>query len=136
MESGHKGFDRQTNMVGTGNIIASTQLSSHVRGRLCTECNGFTQEPGHLRDFDLRPWLDNRSLHRHVQKFVLAETEKLGDHGVWLYQFHHQAGDGNRVIHGYVVTDYEHNLLRTFVTGPTSKSGLVVEECSMYVAND
>jgi len=139
METGHKTFDRQTNIVGTGNMIANTQHSSYIRPYTETKCWGPDEFPkGHLRNYDLAAF---RSMPRNVRKKVesLTETNK-----VILYEFYHYNAGGwrgmnyqrvdRRITHGYVVTDSNGRLLFKVVTGPTSKSRKVVDEVAKYVS--
>lgn len=128
MESGHKTFDRQTNLVTTGNVIASTQYSGYIRPYEETECNGRTVRKGELQNFDLRPF---GRLPYHVEKEVRAYAKEKS---VILYMFFHYNGSGNKIIHGYVITDTDHQLIESYVTGPTHKSMNVIEECKQYVA--
>lgn len=127
-ESGHKTFDQQVDCISTGNVIGNVQYSNHIRPYIETECNGFTNSPGHLRDYDLK-YFDN--LPRRIRKEIEGFTqEKSG----WLYEFHHWDGH-HKIIHGYVFTDYEHNLVKQWVTGPTYRSREVIDEAVKYVSN-
>lgn len=132
-ESGHKQFDRQTNLISTGNIIANTQRGGFIRPRKCTECNGLTRPEGHLREFDLRGW---DRMPREIKDKVLELTE---DDSVILYRFHHYNNNGWMVTHGWVITTADYNnykLLYSKVTGPTYKSHYVIEEAIKYVTVD
>jgi len=124
-ESGHKTFDRQVDCISTGNVIGHVQLSFHIRAYTETECNGFTRPPGHLRAFDLKTW----NLPIRVRDRVLKETE---DKSVWLYEFRHWTGN-RKIVHGYVITSYDHRLLAKFLTGPTYKSVSVINEAITYI---
>ncbi len=124
-ESGHKTFDRQVDCVSTGNVIGHVQLSSHIRPYAETECNGRVWQSGHLRAFDLKNW----QLPCHVRQCVLDMTEI---NAVWLYEFRHWRGE-EKIVHGYVITNYEHDLLDYFITGPTYKSELVIHEAITYI---
>ena len=129
-ESGHKTFDKQADLIDTGNVWGGVQFSGLIRAKSDTECNGFTRPPGHLRDFDLSSF--GRTLPPHVKKFVLESTESCP---VWLYRFFHKKSPGKYTTHGYIVTAYNHTLLRTFTTGPTWKSDLVIREAAKYVSD-
>jgi len=124
-ESGHKTFDRQVDCISTGNVLGHVQLSWHIRPYTETECNGFTNPPGHLRAFDLKDW----QLPQRVRRCVLDQTETRA---VWLYEFRHWRGDV-KIVHGYVVTSHDHGLIDYFVTGPTYKSELVIHEAITYI---
>lgn len=128
-ESGNEEFDRQTTLISTGNVIADTQLSFHIRARKKMECYGHLFPAGHLRDIDLKnfPRLPSRVLRVVID---LTETES-----VILYQFHHRHEHDGQVTHGYIITTPRHRLLLKIVTGPTYKSGLVIAEAAKYVAD-
>ena len=128
INTGHKTFDRQCCVVSTGNVIAPTQYSCYVRAQNNTECNGFQFPAGHLRDGDLKNMDDMPS---YVRKYVLSQTEV--DKAI-VYQFFHYAS-GKNIIHGYVVTDSAHKLLRKFVIGPTCKSYSVIDTVTEYIAD-
>ena len=130
-ESGHKTFDRQTNIITTGNIIANTLLGKHIRAY--TELsNGFEDRPpGHLQNFDLCWWRDGDRMPRSVIKKI---RELAYNNGVWVYQLMHY--NRQRVVHGYVVTNEQHKALATFLTGPTYKSSYVLIAALPYLADD
>ena len=135
METGHKTFDRQTNIVGTGNMIANTQYSSYIRPYTETKCWGPDEfELGHLRAYDLNGFRDMPQwVHKQVER-VTHHTKAI------LYQFFHYgnnrhwSGYQKRVIHGYILTDSNGRLLAKMVTGPTHKSHAVIDECAQYVS--
>jgi len=126
-ESAHSTFNRQTNLISTGNIISNTQRGGYVRPYTETECNGFTRPPGHLRDFDLNGW-DRMPGFVRDKVCDLTETEP-----VILYRFHHYKDDGWLVTDGWVITSTDHELLWSTVTGPTWKSESVIDEAIKYV---
>jgi len=130
-ESEHKTFNRQTNLIDTGNVYSNTQTSSYVRPYSETECNGFTRPPGHLRDFDLKGF--DHMPHR-VKCYILSVTQ---DRPVIVYKFFHHTNRG-RITHGWVITTTapEYRKLMSFVTGPTWKSESVIAEAIKYITND
>lgn len=132
METGHGAFDKQTNVISTGNIIANTQNARYVRGELCVECWGpKVYQPGELRDYDLENWPRmSPSVRRAV---VQATTGQQGS--VWVSEFFHYNGH-RKIIHGYVITAPDHELLTTFVTGPTYKSAGVIDGVLPYVTGE
>lgn len=131
IETGHGKFDRQTKIISEGNAIHDTQLSSYVRPWNETKypVGDEHAEPGHFQKFDLKPF---KNLPQDVLDVV---REHAVDESVILYEFRHW-NDGQKVVHGYVVTDAQHNLIWWVVTGPTYKSYNVVQECIKYVADD
>ncbi len=128
-ESLCKTFNKQCDYISTGNVIGTVQLSFFVRPYNEVECNGFTNPPGHLRDFDLKVWRNRRTPH-----VVLDCVKELTNDGkkIILYCFRHW-NNGEEVVHGYVITDDKHNLLKQFVTGRTYKSYSVIEEATKYI---
>ena len=135
-ESGHKTFDRKVDLISTGNVWGSVQTSSFVRPRNKTECNGFTNAPGHLRDFDLKGF---SNMPAHVRQYILSVTET---EPVIVYKFFHTYNRGywesmGKTVHGWVVTSVgpEYRLLRALVTGPTWKSESVINEAIKYITN-
>ena len=56
INSGWKEFDKQTNTIFTGNVMANTQYSSFIRPYKKVECNGNIHREGHLMNFDLQPF--------------------------------------------------------------------------------
>jgi hypothetical protein len=133
-ESGHKTFDAQTNLIGTGNIIANTLYGRHIRPFTETECNGFTRPEGHLQDFDLG-WFTNIPL--PVRRYI---EDHLFDESGWLYSLHHYTGSGfwkpaKKIVHGWVLTTSDYKLRALFYTGPTYKSDLVVDEAALYLGD-
>lgn len=138
IHTGHVTFDRQTSMISAGNHWGKTVLSWHVRGKKSTDCNGFSNPEGHLRAFDINIF-KNCNMPHHICEKIIELTNNRGDHGVWVYVFFHSRGYINgykyRIFHGWVVTDYNHDLLWVAITGPTYKSHNVIETCLQYVAN-
>lgn len=126
VNTGCKPFDKQTNYLGEGNVIANTMIGRHIRPHAKTECNGFTSKPGHLQDFDLNPL---RLLHtpNYVLQFV-REIAKVD--AVWLYMFFHYSNN-NKIVHGYVVADHRNSHIRTFVL----RNEKVVHFARDYVCN-
>lgn len=130
-ESGHKTFDRIANRhsVVTGNVLSDVQTSFFIRPYTETECNGFTREPGHLRNFDLEPFR-KIGTPRHVLDYVRSVTENTP---VILYRFFHHNNNGDKIVHGYVVTTTDYELLKFFVTGPTYKSHNIIAEAIKFI---
>jgi hypothetical protein len=132
VQTGHATFDRQTNVISTGNIIANTMIGWHCRPYNETECNGWQFKPGHLREFDLKKWKE-RGIYHPVLAFVRNATQ--ADKSIWIYEFFHY-NDDTRIVHGYVITSYNHKILRKFITGPTYRSTGVIYECAKYVGDE
>ena len=80
----------------TGNVSGGGQLSSFIRGRFEQACNGQINTPGHLRDFDLKPFKDNGFLPNQVEQTVLDWTD--GAKNACLYAFYCRNAD--KTYHG------------------------------------
>lgn len=101
-----------TQGVMKGNVIAPSQFSQYIRGRMGLECNGHTKLPGHLRDFDIEPFVSNNLINQTVMKAVLEHTD--GDESVCLYAFYRAKRNGayaagkERKMVGWVLTTGYH----------------------------
>lgn len=143
--TGHRTFDRQTNIISTGNIIANTETGFYLRPSQETECNGQSFSPGHLQNYDLQSF---SHLPDHIRKEVKALTDQY--HGAILYKFFHyykpreyyqysrrvyrEYGE-TQYIHGYILTTTEHHILRIYPTDYTMKTWGILEECARYVSD-
>jgi len=128
----HSGFmnavnDPEYGFIGTGNVMSNTQSSTFVRSYDTIECNGFTFEPGRLQKYDMAFF--NGAIPRQVAAVVRAETQQKD---VILYRFFHYRAR-TRVEHGWVVTSTDHQLIRSFFTGPTWKSMDVIANAILEI---
>ena len=107
IDTGHKTFDAQTNVISTGNIIANTMKGFHIRA--FNDChNGFENKAsGHLQDWDLdkfdyipQGWKDRMRYENPNQKFIL-------------YEIFHYSND-NKIVHGLILTDNDKNHISTY----------------------
>lgn len=145
IDTGHKAFDLQTNIISTGNIIANTLHGWHVRAHWDVEV-GFGQpprKPGELQLFDLG-WFDH--MPTRVKRWVRELAE---EQSVWVYHlFHYNSGGRARsprkISHGWVVTrnregtesiDHAYDILLVIHTGPTYKSDQVLRVASEYLGD-
>lgn len=129
IDTGNKTFDRQTSCIGTGNQIGDTQLSNFIRPFNKTECNGFTNAPGHLQNYDLN-WLMD-----HLPARVRNWFKENGQNDQFiLYQFHHRR-NGRKIIHGWVITrpGSPDTLVRVFQNNPGFRSQMILDECLKYI---
>jgi len=128
-ESLHKTFNRQVSMITTGNQIGNTVLSSYIRPYNETKCNGFTRSPGHLQEYDLGCF---------VKEAPGMAKDWVREHGreksFILYLFFHWRNQ-ERIIHGVIITDDEHNHAKTFYFRRGYKSESVIDEARKYVVN-
>ena len=133
IETGHKGFDSQTNLLTHGNILANTMAGRHIRSYNDIKHwkEGESYPPGHLQEWDIE-YFDYFDIPKYIRKHVCS---MLIDQPGWLYCFYHYNRKRKKVIHGWMLSDKQHNLMDYWVTGPTQKSWNVVYESIPYVAN-
>lgn len=108
VNTGLKIFDKQTNLISTGNVMANTQFSSFVRPYNKTEVNGKTREPGALMCFDLQEF---HKLPKAIDDLIRDVNRK---DSVILYEFHYYSNK-RKLIVGYIITDRYYNLLHKHV---------------------
>ena len=107
VHTGYNEFDRQTNLITTGNVISNTQISGFIRPFQEQECNGLTLKRGHLLDFDIKgfkKWFIPQAILN-----VINDRERTDS--VILYMFfttHKQYGVQPFL---WVVTDKNHKLI-------------------------
>ena len=132
-ESLHKTFNRQVNLISTGNQMCNTVRSFFIRAFNELECNGRLNEPGQLQEYDLNNFQDKYypSDLGGVKDFIRREgkTKRF-----ILYVFFHYNGE-KKITHGAIVTDAEHNHIRSCVFIFSGKSISVIEEARKYVTN-
>lgn len=132
VKTGHATFDSQCDGMSSGNVWGGTQFSNYIRAFTETECNGFTNAPGHLQTFDLNFFKDG--LPHRVKERV---KEYARTKSVILYEFRHWVGE-RKVVHGYIITrghDGNNQLLQIIDTGPTFKSYAILQTAAQYVSN-
>lgn len=128
----HKGFTAAANhpsagYLGRGNVYSDVQTSTYIRPLSQTECSGMSFIPGRLRDFDLAtfqkriptPVLDEVRIYTRTKQAIL-------------YQFFHFRGRA-KIVHGWLLTSNEHELIMQHVTGPTWRSRDVMDACRIYL---
>lgn len=93
--------------VYTGNVWSGLQYSNFIRSEHETECNGFTNPPGKLRDFDLKPY-------REYHPFALALAERYKNTTTILYVWRTR-----HATYGATITDQHNRILdRIIRRGP------------------
>jgi hypothetical protein len=130
-ESGHKTFDRQTNYLGTGNVLANTQHSSYIRSANDFDCPPLKDiKKGQLRDLDLKSftYVTAVRLPYLVEKYIKEVTE---DQPIILYQLRH-FNNGEKKVDGYIITDTNYNHLATFVLNQRAYESVL--EARKYLA--
>ena len=127
-ESPFKIFNKQTNIISTGNAYANTQTSSFIRP-YSEEINpvGEKREKGYLQNWDLNNF---NNLPYNVKEDVI---EKGKDKSLILYEFHHYNNE-RKIVDGYVLTDTNYKHIKTYYTNPNYKSEGAVNEASKYIS--
>lgn len=106
INSGWKEFDKQTNLICTGNAYCNTQFSNCIRSYNQTECNGFSNPKGDLLNFDLKPFAKYR-----IPRTILDIIEdKDRNEGLILYMFF-TSKNGHIEPFCWAVTDYNYKLV-------------------------
>lgn len=108
INSGWKLFDKQSNLITTGNAFTNTQSSSYIRPWTETECNGRMNPEGHLTNFDLQPFRKYR-IPPVIEKIV---SDKGRKDPVILYMFYVWSKDQRVLPFCWVITDTNHKLLK------------------------
>lgn len=130
INSDFKEFNKQTNCISYGNCICNTQYSSFIRPFTETECNGFTNEKGHLLRFDLQHF---KRIPDNIMNILKDEkrTESYILHEFFIYK--HNVKD----IIGYVLTDYNYNFITDYVSYDYgcnfNKRKSAIEEAKKYI---
>lgn len=104
VDTGFKIFDKQTNLIATGNVMANTQFSNYIRPYNETEVNGRIRTLGVLMNFDLQ-------YYQNLPKVIYNLIKDINrTDSIILYEFHYYRSKRKSII-GYIVTDKYKNLL-------------------------
>lgn len=110
INTGHKTFDSQCDLLMTGNVISNAQRSSYIRPVSQRECNGAIFSPGQLFEFDIK------SFRPDLPTWIEGRLREL-DTTVILYEIRHWQGRNKKHVHGYIVTDTQHKPILISTTG-------------------
>ena len=142
IKSGNRNFDRLTVELKRGEHEFPTQISAFVPGYLQSVSNTKANwGPGQLQQQCLDRFFRHpatQQVRLQTKNFVRVLLRQLasGTQGVYLYQFHHQdTRNFLATVHGWVVTDTNHNLLYKVVS-TRKKSEDIVHACAPYVADN
>lgn len=132
-ESLHKTFNKQTNCLMTGNIIADTQHGGFIRPY--TEIinpAGDRCEKGHLQEFDLNQFSFYREFYR-IKNQVIKLTKTRPGILYCLKHYHRGKFDGeHRIIDAFVLTDTHYKLIRIWYISNSYKNMSAVDEAIKY----
>ena len=136
MDSGYILFDKQTNVISTGNIIANTERGFYIAPWKETDRNYAKYKPGHLCKADLKfGGFNENSLPVNIKQIVF---DKGREESVLLYAFRVWKNHKEDVI-GYVLTDKMNNYITHTVIWKYGcnnwKREMAVNEARKYVCN-
>lgn len=137
LQCSHATFKKKADLITTGNVCSNVQSSTYIRPRQQLECNGITNKPGHLQNFDL----DGFAYRLREMDTVLAyirRTPFFETNEAIAYRFFHYEGN-TRQLHGVVITDTQHRVLRRFdrddlVGRRSAKSESVIDFCLQFIS--
>lgn len=132
-DSPHKTFNEQCSLITTGNQIGNIVYSNFVRPFSETECNGFTNEPGHLQNYDITENIVGPTLSQNIREEIRKLTH---DKGGIVYNFHHWNGN-KRIDDGIVLTTKDYKLIKVWYVnkGWYWRSRWAVDEAVKYITN-
>ena len=131
-ESDFKTFNKQTNLISTGNVIANTQYSNCIRPYGETKNGCFEMKPGQALNFDLQ-FFDYipECIRGLLMDRSRTETYILYQFCTWT--------NGRKDVFGYILTDINHNFITDCIVNCYGKSfwkrWSALNECKKYVTN-
>jgi hypothetical protein len=133
----HEAFNKKADCVMTGAVYSNVQSSTYIRARQQLECNGFTRPPKHLQEFDLDCFAYKMQEMDAVLRYIRRDPFFENNMAI-AYRFFHYTGE-TRTIHGVIVTDSNHRLLRRFDRedldiGRNGRSASVLDFCLPYIS--
>ena len=129
-ESYYKTFNKQTNYIDTGNVVANTQYSTFVRTYNETKCNGFDFPQGHLQDYDFEKFEAPSYIKNEMRQLMKNQTKDCIAYNFHVWQ------NGQRKDIGFVLTDYDHHLIKYWVMygrNITNKRESAILEAIKYI---
>ena len=135
MDSGFKLFDKQTNLISTGNVFANTQRSVFIAPWSETDRNNCKWTEGRLLKSDLKFGGFDGYLPKCIHNIVY---DKNRTELIILYAFR-VFRQGREEVIGYVVTDKDYNYMNHCIiaasNGSFYKRQCAVEEAMKYICN-
>ena len=98
IHSDFKEFNKQTNDISNGNIIASTMYGKYIRPYSETKCNGYEFEKGNLFEYDLQYFSISRSYKEYI-KMLGEQGIKVILYEIFIYR------NGEQDILGWLIED-------------------------------
>lgn len=133
-ESAFVGFNKQVDLIATGNVLGNVQTSLYVRPYNNVKNGSYEGEPGQFMKFDLRMFEEaGYRIPVNIRK-ILEDPSR--EQSYCLYNFHYWKGDQKEEI-GWVLTDYNHKLVAKVPVlrygTNASKRISALNECAAYV---
>lgn len=129
-ESDFKLFNKQTNLITTGNAWCNTQYSSFVRPWNEVKNGGYTGKPGDFLKYDMQGFCN---VPEHIRKNLFDKERK---ESYILYEFFVYQ-NGRREIIGHVLTDYNDRFIADNVNCNYGQSYFkresAINECKKYI---
>lgn len=128
IDSGYKTFDKETNLITTGNVWANTQQSGYIRPYDEVINGGYVGKPGDFLKYDLQ-------FFKQVHPKILAIlNDRSRVKSMILYQF-----SANGKVIGHILADYDDNFIRmdiaTWSRVNFNKAYACLNCCKEYVCN-
>lgn len=108
VDTGFKRFDKETNCISYGNIIADTIYGNYIRPYNEVKNGGYIGKPGDFLKFDMQHF---KRIPQHIRA-ILEDKERKESY--CLYElFTHP--NGNREVFGYILHDRDRRLITSQV---------------------
>ena len=95
INSKFKEFNKQTNLITNGNVIANTMYGNYIRPYNETECNGIYFEQGHLFKHDLQFF----SISNSMREYIKSLNRQVILYEIFIYR------NGKKDIIGWLIED-------------------------------
>lgn len=95
INSEFKEFNKQTNLITSGNVIANTMYGNYIRPWNETECNGLTFEKGKLFESDLKYF----KITQTIKDYIKGLNREIILYEIFIVR------DGLRNVIGWIIQD-------------------------------
>lgn len=130
-----KSFDKQADLITSGNALTDVQTSWFIRGykdrgKGLVDYPKNKREFGNLREFDLRTF---KYLPNNVREAVYENTK--GEKSIILYNFHYWDSKHQKQNVGWVLTTPDHKFITKIIDGSGNwgKKNSVITEALPYI---
>ena len=95
INSDFKEFNKQTNLITSGNVIANTMWGLYIRPWSETECNGLTFKEGELFEQDLKHF----NITRAMREYIKSLNKQVILYEIFIYR------NGKKDVIGWLIED-------------------------------